>query len=1398
VDFDWDPDDEDDGDNARVTPQVADLSLKKTVDVFYPMVGDIVKFTITVENDGPNDATGVVVVDEVPNGFGTPMQISNSGVWNGSVLTWSNLSIPVGGSIQLTYKVEVLAPGPGISHQNIAIIEAADQYDDDSTPGNDADADGDGNIGSADMDDNWDPDDEDDGDDAYVIPAGAIGDFVWEDVNGDGKQDITEAGIPGVQVELYDGANNLVATTVTSPTGMYVFDYLVPGNYRVKFVLPAGYDGITLKDVGVNDAVDSDADPVTGYTDVIAINSGEENYTVDAGLFKFAQVGDFVWRDDDADGLQEAGEPGLNGILVKLLKDNIVIQTTTTQDHPIFGTPGYYVFENLPPGEYTIMFGTDAGLGYTVPNAGNDQEDSDADPATGMTDPIVLSSGEVNYDVDAGLKCLLEVDLGPDLTICVDETIELTAAVSNGKAPYAYQWSHGLGNNPTVIVSPLVTTTYTVTVTDANGCEDIDEITVVVEEKGSIGDRVWFDLDGDGEQDPNEVMQPNIANVRVELLDTNENVLAVTYTNANGNYIFDELCPGKYKVKFYLDPVYRRFSQEHAADDHIDSDADRNTGITPVIELHSGEHITHVDCGMYRGGSIGDFVWIDANGNGSQDPGEEGLDGVVVKLFDATTHRLLETVVTGDDPATPGIQHGYYQFDDYDPGYYYLQFMIPAGYVFTIPNSSSDVNDSDVDGTNGPMTTKTYFIDLGEFDRTVDAGVYLPASLGDFVWEDTDGDGIQDPSEAGVPGVTVELYRDLDGNGQPDGIVDFTTTTNAQGYYSFPTLPPGRYYVKFTPPSQYALTDPLGNPAMQDVDSDPDPTTGMTGEIVLAMGEHRMDIDAGLYAMGYIGDFIWLDANGNGMQDASEMGVNGLTVELYSEDGVLLASTVTANHPVSGKPGYYLFDNLKPGAYYIKVILPSGYDFTPADMGYDAFDSDITHDHGYGTSSTIHLQSGEENDCTDIGIWQVGTIAGRLWEDRNGNGIQEYGEPGINGVTVRLYEKDGSFVAVTTSSTNPLTGEEGWYEFTGLQHGQYYVAFDIPAPYLISYPDQTMDDKDSDITHDHGANTTSVIVLNPGASVMDVDGGIYLCAEIGDFVWLDTLYENGVQDPGEPGLAGVTVELFNDMGDLLESTVTDATGYYSFCIPEGYYYLRFNIPSNMSFTAANASTDDQDSDVTGTFGPGTTNLVYISYNTDNPDIDAGVVKEQATLSTDVVDFRVDAIERKVLLQWTVLNGIDHVQYEIWKSSGKASNFERLRIVRPQELYSDIAAYKEWDADVQQGWYYYQLRTIYEDGSVEASPIRAVYVVGKGNATWAIQIIPNPVVDEIAVRFDGVKITQIDRMTLYDVMGKVLWVTEHEEVRNERYRIGVRHLSSGVYYLEVVIDNQRVIERIIKR
>ncbi len=453
-----------------------------------------------------------------------------------------------------------------------------------------------------------------------------------------------------------------------------------------------------------------------------------------------------------------------------------------------------------------------------------------------------------------------------------------------------------------------------------------------------------------------------MANVTVNLYDSNDVLTGTTTTSANGLYRFIDLTPGDYYVEFVPPNGYILTGQDQGSDDTLDSDADADIfsttfGQTIMTNLVAGENDTTWDAGLYvpsapATASLGDFVWLDTNVDGVQDAGESGVENVTVNLY--TGSDVLVHTTTTD--AT-----GFYEFTNLLPNDYYVEFVPPTGYALTFDNSGvTDLDDSDADPVTGQTAVTT--LTAGENDPTWDAGLYQTVRLGNRVWFDANNNGVLNGSEQGVANVLLEL---LDGLGSP--VISpatgqpITTTTDATGRYAFESIPPGTYIVRVAASNFDAWTDPLygfvssrnnispdpaADPDNNNNDADdngrnnPDPASGgiVSYPVTITVGgeptnegadedgsypnaNSNLTVDFGFFELLTLGNYIWLDNNENSTIDSNEPGVGGVVLYLQHGNGDPVLHPVT-NQPIStttNLSGFYRFTNLYPGNYRVLV-----------------------------------------------------------------------------------------------------------------------------------------------------------------------------------------------------------------------------------------------------------------------------------------------------------------------------------------------------------------------------------------------------------------------------------------------------------------------------------------------
>ena len=983
-----------------------------------------------------------------------------------------------------------------------------------------------------------------------------IGNKVFADLNRDGRQDPTDPGLAGVLVTLFKNGVSIGATT-TDANGNYYFSSAadpgvanrVPGkayginvlpNMAYEVRIPLAQDALkslTLTTAKINGGTEPqrDSDAVAVGTDgVVALTTGQLGtnvHTFDAGLIYRLSLGDFVWNDANNNGVFDTGEAAIPNVTVQLLDAaNNVLSSAVTN------AQGGYLFTDLNPGQYRVRIplasAINPGLqGFISSTGTNASATGQYEPANGV--PVQQANNADNGVTQAGNVNGSLVNVQPGLAP-LDE-------------PNAPNFNLGLTDNAT----------------NENSFRNQD---FSFYQPLSIGDTVFVDQNNDGMR----AGDPGLAGVTVQLLQITGGTGGIastvtvgsTVTNANGGYLFTNLAAGTYRVRLVRDAGLNGYAS--------------STG-TP-------------------GSATGPFEPAVANPANDKDHGTQSAG-----FIDGPTLAYAPGAATAVDPTT-----------------------IPAG----LPADPA------------PLASQY---------RDQDFGVFQPLNLGDLVFEDANNNGVRDAGEPGVAGILVELL-DAVGNPVRDAANNpISALTAADGTYLFTNLVPGAYRIRINPPAGYMSStgvngSPLGQyepglpgtdttnnadhgtmvPNTQQIASSPvtlfaplDPRNPSANTAGLANSANLAQ-DFGIYRKVSLGDFVWNDANNNGIFDAGETPIAGVTVRLLDgSNQPVLGANGQPITTVTAADGGYLFANLVAGTYRIEVVIPTGFVSSTGTNGSAAgpfepvttpLNPDNNRDHGTtqaggttvrgplinaqpglaptndtdGPASATAADAGTLNSSSyrdqDFGFFRPLAVGDLVWADANNNGLHDPGEPGIANVRVVLLGSDGSTVATTTTDAN------GAYRFSNLVPAVYSVAIAPPAgltsstggtgsPYEPA-SQNNINDADKGTTQPDGSIRTLPFTLtaagNPdevGTANLRQDFGLFApvpppaTLAVGDFVWFDA-NNNGTFDAGEVGAANVVVRLLNQAGATVATQTTNANGGYLFTgLSAGVYAVEIAPPA---------------------------------------------------------------------------------------------------------------------------------------------------------------------------------------------------------------------------------------------
>jgi len=934
----------------------------------------------------------------------------------------------------------------------------------------------------------------------------SISGTVYLDQNRDKAKDGGDIAQSGVTVKLVDASGAVVATTTTDADGNYSFTGLNDGTYTVQ-VDKTGPLASTEQTEDPSGNGDSRSQAITftrSDPDVTNVNFGyAEDYTVSGT----------VYYDKDRSQTLNNGEPGFNGVTVKLLgEDGSVVATTTTK------ADGTYSFAKLPAGKYTVKVEPSDLLKKL-------EQTEDPDGTKDHTSGVVQVSHDnpsvknvnfgyaTNYTIkgtiyrDADRSETLEdgEKLYQGVTVDLLDASGNVVATTTTDAHGAYAFTNLEEGTYKVRVRKEGPIADLVQTEDPDGTKDNTSGDITLELNDPIKENVNFGYISDNSifgtiyRDDNRSNSHNGGEAgypaqTVQLLDKDGQVIATTTTDANGNYSFDNLPDGTYSVKVVKDGALTDLEQTE------DPDGTKDSASEPIVLNEDNPTKKNVNFGYVPDYFIKGTIYRDGNRSGALDAGEKLYEGVTVNLVDADGTVVATTTTDAD---------GSYSFDKLPAGTYSVT-VVQDGPIAGLeqtgdPDATKDnASESITLNNDNPSTTDVNF------------GYIADNSLSGTVYRDDSRNGDQDGTEPGYSGVTVQL---LDASGN----VVATTTTDANGTYSFSKLPDGTYSVKVVKDGELADTEQT---------EDPDATKDNASEPV-TLGEDNPS--KGHIDFGYVPDYsihglVYRDGDRNETHGAGEKGYANQTVELRDKDGKAVATTTTDAN------GAYSFSKLPAGDYTVKVVKDGA--LTDLDQ---TEDPDSTKDSASGVISL----SNDHRTETDVNFGYIAnnSINGAIYRDGDRDGRKGGTEGRYSGVTVQLLDKDGKVIATTT------TDKDGKYSFQHLPDGTYSVK--VVKDGALADADQT---GDPDNKLDNASEPITLNEDNPTKG--DVDFGYVPNNTITGTVYRDDNRDKTINGD-EPGLERVSVQLLDEDGNVLQTLDTAADGTYAFQhLPDGTYTVK--------------------------------------------------------------------------------------------------------------------------------------------------------------------------------------------------------------------------------------------------
>ena len=760
--------------------------------------------------------------------------------------------------------------------------------------------------------------------------AAAVSGICFLDANYNGVYDEGDQPFAGVKVTaVKQSKDEEVAAAFSGEDGRYTLTGLRGNTYKIRAVLPEdGSDFTRVSEQEDGNHFVSRENRRENIVRDFVLNDGEKR-TVNVGAIYYGSISGTAYLDDDFSASLSGGEKVAKGVEVSLLDaSGTPVASKKTSEK------GTYSFTRLTPGTYSLRM--TALSGYAFTKAGDGNRMLNLTGGQGYSEPITVPLGTDVTGVDAGMirpgtvKGSFFADRNdnglrdPDEPGLTGSTVRLMSG--EGEA-----FSAEIGTDGSFLFDAVMPGRYFVryelpagavfarefsggnTFSGEEGFAEsdwFDFATADLREMplcggltlGSVTGTVFRDHDGSGTAEDGD---DPLAGAEVRLTPSRSDLEAVSAVSGpDGSFGLTGLHPDTYTLELNLP---ENLVTSRMTETNLPLRAGENSQrVTLTVAM--GENRTDQQLGAAEPASLRGRVWLDENNNGLMDEGEQTPQGLTLTILDDDAGAVFDSVQTDGD--------GWFERTGMIPGIFTVRYEMSSEMTDVLPG------DCTFEREGSAMVMSGIELEEGAEQEDLLLGLVRYTSLGGKAWVDR-GEKASGEAASGedaeknrmrvenLAGVSI-LLLDEDGNTVQ------TAETGENGAWRMNGLMPGIYSLKAEFPSGLLACEPDDErleTGLMSVIQHTDGRIGETDTFELKMGEDQLSLNAGAVLPGTIGDYCWLDENGNGWQDGGELGIPHVKVELV-RGGVTVAETETDQY------GLYFFREVYPAVYTLKVTAP--------------------------------------------------------------------------------------------------------------------------------------------------------------------------------------------------------------------------------------------------------------------------------------------------------------------------------------------------------------------------------------------------------------------------------------------------------------------------------------------